>query len=77
MQTGGKNGDRNGTGTYKQPWHAVSFSSKELACPAARALGAQRFLPQKAPRMPPPECSQPDRRRCKYQHHGDCRARGR
>ena len=68
-----------GTGKYdsrvlRAPWHAVSITPCKNACTASKALHDQRYLPQKAPRLPLPECAQPGDCTCTYQHHADRRA---
>jgi hypothetical protein len=55
-------------------WHAVHVAAGPGACPAAIALGKQRFLSKEAPRLPLKECTSPDTCKCAYRHHKDRRA---
>jgi hypothetical protein len=45
----------------------------QAGCAAVRALSGQRFLGEEAPRLPLPDCDQPECR-CSYRHHEDRRS---
>ena len=53
-------------------YHAVSIRPGETCCAAARQFGRMRFLAEKAPRLPLPECDQADCT-CRYSHFADRR----
>jgi hypothetical protein len=55
------------------PWHAVSITTKNTSCIAARALHNTRFLSARAPRLPLAECSMGGACPCAYKHHADRR----
>jgi hypothetical protein len=54
-------------------WHAVSVTTEQFCCEAARGLLGRRFLAAEAPRLPLIECKEKDACSCKYKHHGDRR----
>jgi hypothetical protein len=58
----------------REPWHAVALVCKGQACEAVLALRGRRFLSAQAPRLPIPECSQPQNCQCSYRHYSDRRA---
>jgi len=51
---------------FQHTWHAVKVVGKGKACRAAEELRDKRFLSDKAPRLPLPECSSPSRCGCFY-----------
>jgi hypothetical protein len=55
------------------PWHAVSITSKNYCCRAARALHSTRFLLLECPRLPLEQCSMVASCECFYRHHTDRR----
>jgi hypothetical protein len=58
---------------YRQhPYHAVSISHKGCACSTVTAVGDRRFLANKIPKFPLPNCDAP-RCSCRYVHHDDRR----
>ena len=58
----------------RDTWHAVSVVGGPAACPAATEMGAKRFLPQDAPRLPMLDCAWPSKCACVYRHYSDRRA---
>jgi hypothetical protein len=54
-------------------WRAVSVQTSAGACPAARRLGATRFLVAQAPALPLADCDLPDDCDCVFRHHADRR----
>ncbi len=54
-------------------WHAVAVKPCPGACAAAVSGTSRRWLSREAPMLPLPDCTQPDRCRCTYQHHEDRR----
>jgi hypothetical protein len=67
--------DRRGVQVSRQvgPWHAVSVTTEQFCCEAARGLLGRRFLAAAAPRLPLSECTVKDACSCKYKHHEDRR----
>jgi hypothetical protein len=61
------------TRTPRLRYHCVSVNSGGGGCPAAEALRGVRLLSAEAPRLPLPECTQPERCRCTYKHFDDRR----
>jgi hypothetical protein len=53
-------------------FHAVAIKYSGNACDAAKAMTDRRFLSNAAPRLPLPECNNPDCR-CMFAHHKDRR----
>jgi hypothetical protein len=53
-------------------YHAVSIKPGESCCAAAKQFGRMRFLAEKAPRLPLPECDSPECA-CRYSHYADRR----
>jgi hypothetical protein len=58
--------------TNDSRYHAVSIKPGESCCAAAKQFGRMRFLAEKAPRLPLPECDSPDCA-CRYSHYADRR----
>jgi hypothetical protein len=54
------------------PYHAVSIRPGAVCCQAAKQFGNLRFLSNKAPRFPLPECNCPQCD-CSYTHYADRR----
>ncbi len=54
-------------------YHAVAIKYSENACDAAKALTGHRFLANKAPHLPLPECDFPDCR-CQFANYDDRRS---
>lgn len=54
-------------------YHSVSIQSAGYSCPAAEALRGIRLLSADAPRLPLPDCTEPDRCPCTYKHFDDRR----
>jgi len=59
-------------GRVFNPFHAVSIAPGPEACEAAQVRAGKRFLSREAPRLPLPECGNPECR-CRYQHYDDRR----
>lgn len=53
---------------------AVTVVPGTPCCHAARALAKERLLADRAPRLPLPDCSQPDVCNCTYEKHDDRRS---
>ena len=53
-------------------YHAVSIRPGETCCAAAKQFGRMRFLADKAPRLPLPECDSAECA-CRYSHFADRR----
>jgi hypothetical protein len=69
--------ESNSTSRQASPWHAVSIATGNSGCEAARARIAARYLSREAPRLPLPQCSDPESCSCWYKHYGDRRGRPR
>ena len=54
------------------PYRAVSVRAGYVSCEAAKQFGNKRFLANKAPRLPLPECTC-ETCNCSYVHHADRR----
>ncbi|MFK8047582.1 MAG: hypothetical protein AB8B81_04015 [Halioglobus sp.] len=54
------------------PYHAISIKFEEDACDGVRAFSSRRFLADKSPLLPLPQCRLEDCR-CTYVHHEDRR----
>jgi hypothetical protein len=67
--------DRRGVQASRQvgAWHAVSVTTEQFCCEAARGLLGRRFLAAVAPRLPLADCTAKDVCSCKYKHHEDRR----
>ena len=52
---------------------AVSIVTTGACCDAARTQRASRTISNQAPRLPLPDCSMPDRCRCRFAKHADRR----
>jgi hypothetical protein len=65
---------KNRFGSSFNAWHAVSVVPGFSACMASQKIGAMRFLPAQAPRIPLADCTTPLTCRCVYRHHADRRA---
>jgi|HubBroStandDraft_1064217.scaffolds.fasta_scaffold326873_2 hypothetical protein len=61
----------------KSRWHAVGIVCPKGSCAAAMAFLEKRFIPAEAPRLPLPECGQPQSCRCTYRHFDDRRGKPR
>lgn len=61
------------TRTPRLRYHCVSVNSGGSGCPAAEALRGIRLLSAEAPRLPLPDCTQPERCRCTFKHFDDRR----
>lgn len=70
-----KDADRRGVQAshHVGAWHAVSVTTEQFCCEAARGLLGRRFLAAEAPRLPLSECTSKDACSCKYKHHEDRR----
>ena len=70
-----KDSDRRGVQAshHVGPWHAVSVTTEQFCCGAARGLLGRRYLAAEAPRLPLAECTVKDACSCKYKHHEDRR----
>lgn len=53
-------------------FHAVSIELGPNPCAAVSAIEGERFLSNDAPRLPLPDCTNPDCH-CAYQHYDDRR----
>ena len=65
------------TRTPQMRYHCVTVNSGGYGCPAAEALRGIRLLSADAPRLPLPDCTQPERCRCTFKHYDDRRIRPR
>lgn len=53
-------------------FHAVSIKVGPSVCSAAQSLDGKRFLSNAAPRIPLPDCDEPECE-CRFEHYGDRR----
>jgi hypothetical protein len=57
-------------------YQAVSIWPGEPSCEGARQISLMRFLCEKAPQLPLPECDQAAECKCRYAHYSDRRSGG-
>jgi len=56
-----------------QKFPAVTIAKPSKCCEAVGALEGKRILASQAPKLPMPDCTMPDRCRCRFQKYSDRR----
>ena len=56
-----------------QKFPAVTIAKPSRCCEAVSALDSKRILASRAPKLPMPNCTMPDRCRCRFQKYTDRR----